>query len=904
MPKNSAKRSPHDLGLPDWGPYGKKYAGISHIADPERGLRFDLSVFPSLYRGRIDPPRVDWDSGFYPWEASADLEYFANRHELEWKDRLYADIAFSRIDEDRRLVRCELVNNGAVGQSLALHFVAFMNFPPVRSYSEDILRPGRAILPEGATWVDALDYEELSFARPRPTDGLEPDGQRRAEERGDLFAGGSFLGRGFGLDRGDRVRFAIPGGPIAPGASIMLRYRMPPNARLLVRLSGCAEGELALRGSGEIASALVPASRPGEAWLELASEGGAALELDGFALGDLDALSRSRFEPTEWKAEPLVLPGPSPTSLVLKYADCPSYYGLEWRCADFDLRQFYCSRLDEIMRRNAHEHVAKVFRGDGFGHFADIVLRPIEVAARSSRELFAIACRADSLEDARELLADRTLDGARLGELARAARRTAFSPASSTAGETYRFSQEKLAVAALTNVVYPIYAKRAFIRHRTPGRWWDCLYTWDSGFIGLGLLEIDEAEAAENLEAYLTEPEDGEAAFMHHGSPVPVQFYLFLELWNRTGKAEYLRSLYPKLRHYYRFLAGKDGGSTTASLASGLLKTWDYFYNSGGWDDYPPQLAVHERRAEDSIAPVITSSQVVRCAKILRLAARALGLPEDAAEYEADIGRLTRAIQVCAWDEDSGYFGYVVHDEDGEPTGILRHESGANFDMGLDGAYPLVAGICTEEQERALVESLRSPGRLWTDVGITTVDRRAPYYRIDGYWNGAVWMAHQWFFWKTMLDLGEGDFAFRIAKTALDAWKRETDDSYRTVEHFVVDSGRGAGWHQFGGLSCPLLNWFAAYYRPGRLSVGLDAWVESSAFSGNASALEARLRTAGPMRRRCLVAVMAEGPRYSARWNGSPARYAQPTPGALCVEIEAGGDEAGELRIFPEEERG
>ena len=35
------------------------------------------------------------------------------------------------------------------------------------------------------------------------------------------------------------------------------------------------------------------------------------------------------------------------------------------------------------------------------------------------------------------------------------------------------------------------------------------------------------------------------------------------------------------------------------------------------------------------------------------------------------------------------------------------------------------------------------------------VDMSASSYRDDGYWNGAVWFSHQWFFWKTMLDLGE-----------------------------------------------------------------------------------------------------------------------------------------------------
>ena len=51
----------------------------------------------------------------------------------------------------------------------------------------------------------------------------------------------------------------------------------------------------------------------------------------------------------------------------------------------------------------------------------------------------------------------------------------------------------------LSNVVYPVYTCGKYIRHSTPGRWWDCLYTWDSGFIGLGLLELDIERAKENL---------------------------------------------------------------------------------------------------------------------------------------------------------------------------------------------------------------------------------------------------------------------------------------------------------------------------------------------------------------------------------------------------------------------
>lgn len=167
-------------------------------------------------------------------------------------------------------------------------------------------------------------------------------------------------------------------------------------------------------------------------------------------------------------------------------------------------------------------------------------------------------------------------------------------------------------------------------------------------------------------------------------------------MWNRTRSRELLERFYPRLQQYHRFLAGRLGSSTTRTLKSNLIRTWDYFYNSGGWDDYPPQVYVHRRGLEASVTPVINTAHAVRTAKILRLAALALG--EDTAEYDEDVAILSESLQTYAWDEKSGYFGYVCHDDVGRPKGILRHESGLSFNMGVDGASPLVAGICTVDQ--------------------------------------------------------------------------------------------------------------------------------------------------------------------------------------------------------------
>ena len=63
----------HDIRLSPWGPYSKKYAGISHIPKMQSGMRFDISVLPGYYRNRVMVPNVIFESGYYPWEISDDM---------------------------------------------------------------------------------------------------------------------------------------------------------------------------------------------------------------------------------------------------------------------------------------------------------------------------------------------------------------------------------------------------------------------------------------------------------------------------------------------------------------------------------------------------------------------------------------------------------------------------------------------------------------------------------------------------------------------------------------------------------------------------------------------------------------------------------------------------------------
>ena len=663
-------------------------------------------------------------------------------------------------------------------------------------------------------------------------------------------------------------------------ATILMRYRMEKGMTGELVLSGIRDFAVYLKGSGDFDTTLIPLRdlQAGDYSFQLTSASPSTLEIDGFVLFPSPEREQIKFVKKTYHPIPKVEKQEN-GSILLKYEDIGSYYGIAWLFDPSEIREFHTDELDRFMRHTIHNHVSSVLKGNGDGHFTDVFLRPIDLKPQSGRIIYGMVCTGDKNGVSEKLtrFADNARGANRGNGIGESNAIESFEAIESyegiykekrekvadlfrhtPEGKRYLFSQKRMAATVLTNVVYPVYIKRGYIKHYTPGRWWDCLYTWDSGFIGLGLSTLDLERAIDCLNAYVTDPGDDQSAFIHHGSPVPVQFYLFLELWNRTQLKDLLRFFYPRLKQYYEFYSGKLGSSTTGRLKSNLLTTWDYFYNSGGWDDYPPQGYVHREKLEKSVAPVITTSQCIRIAKIMRMAASALGYTEDMAEYGKDIELFTAAIQNDCWDAESGYFSYVRHDDAGYPTGILKDKNGVNYNMGLDGVYPLVAGICNMEQKQKILYSLTSEQHLWTNIGISTVDQSAPYYRIDGYWNGAVWMPHQWFFWKTMLDIGADDFAAKIVMTGLDLWEREVSCSYRCFEHFILESGRGAGWHEFGGLSSPVLCWFEAYFKPGTVTCGFDVWIEEKEFSPSNTALLAKLRYFGKEESISIIAVVLQ----------------------------------------------
>ena len=59
----------------------------------------------------------------------------------------------------------------------------------------------------------------------------------------------------------------------------------------------------------------------------------------------------------------------------------------------------------------------------------------------------------------------------------------------------------------------------------------------------------------------------------------------------------------------------------------------------------------------------------------MKLAATQLGLKDDVKAYDADVKMFRTALQKYSWDEESGYFGYVLHDKKGNPSKILKYKN-------------------------------------------------------------------------------------------------------------------------------------------------------------------------------------------------------------------------------------
>ncbi len=909
--------------FPFWGPYSKKYAGISAIAENKKhsGIRFDLSVAPAVSGFDIRVPNVTLPSNYHPWLSSEDYSFYSFRYDLEWKDRIYADVSYTAVGESDVLIRTEIFNNSNLIKNFVVNYFSSIEYP-LDSYAE-------LSLPEKCEYINAVDYKEYSYNTIRPWDEQNADGRKKGEFIDKRFIGEKGLGdraekwhmphrviKPFGAEENDRVLYTINIENDFENAVLAVRYRtsdifyeqgkqvgvhyINSENTATFEVKGLGELKLTPCDNPELAFLSLGKVKRGEFNLELVSKGTGAAEFDFFCITEEEDKEKIKVENKAVNFVPSIENKKEEKGFksTLKYEDIEGSYILRVFDNNTRFREIPTGSLEDCMTArlsNADEtfdDVTESFTGafnrkhSDNGFFHNAISHTIFIEGGERKVQYAVISKGET-----EYLSEEEYE-----KLYNEGKKKAIDFKVNSEGEKYKLSNQILAATVMTNVVYPIYKHGDYIIHHTPGKRWDCLYTWDSGFIGLGMNEYAPKFADFIIDTYLSHEDNPDYAFLHHGSPVPVQIYqLFEMLQKRNDKAELLK-LYPRARLYYLFLAGKIRNSTTAKFKSGILTTYDYFYSTSGMDDYPAQVAMMKQNIRDKASPVITTAQVIRFGKILSILAHKLGRAEDESEYKEDIERLTEALNKYSWDEESGYYSYVIHDENYEPIKKFTTSEGENLNKGLDGIYPIIAGATDEKQSRRIIENMKDERKMHSPYGISAVDKSASYFMVNGYWNGNIWFPHQWFIFKTMLDCGNRDFAKEIAHLALNIWKREVESTYYTFEMVNVTTGCGGWFHNFGGLSTPINLWFKAYYCPGTVNVGFDTYLEKVSFNEEKTEAEINFTYYGNKESFTLLAVMSEKKNYKVLLDGEEIEINE-NKGQLEINLSSNYKETHKLTI-------
>lgn len=869
--------------LGKWGPYSKKYSGISRIVDHsiEGGVRFDCVVSPAIENADSRVPNVTVPVGVHPWEAKADYSFYSYRYDLEWKDKVYADVSFTKLDEDSVLVRTEFVNNTEIVQICLLNLFSAIEYPFINRVD--------ALLPQKHIFIKALDYKAFDYNTPRPWDKQVIDGMKKGEFFDDAFTCHKGLGdrdnnryilpkySRLGEEAGDKITYAVEGIEAFSKPTLHIRYKLPDGVKSDWLLNG---EKITFKAKKEMLS--IPFNHNS---IELVSCGTGAVELDFLCITEEGEMPKISIQKNNFY--PIIEETDHNGKLVsYKYEGVDDKFYVKTfnpstRCRDFNTGCLEDSPTARISQPDeSFQNMLETFSGsfsekhsdEGFYHNA--VVHTLYVEPRSTHIEYAVLSFGETeykSVDEYEKIYEKAYNSLEKLDF-------------NLGGKTYEFSNKILRATVFQNTVYPLYRNGEYVIHHTPGKRWDSFYTWDSGFIGLDMLEFAPDIADYILDTYLSD--NDQWAFLLHGSPVPVHIYQYVEMLKKANDKAELLKYYEKVKMFYDFLAGKINGSTTAKFNSGLTTTFDYFYNCSGMDDLPPQKAMYAENKQKYMTPVISSCQVIRCAKLLYMVADLLQLSSDMEAYQKDIERVTSALQKYSWDEDCGYFSYVLHNENGDAVEQYRNENGENLNKTMDGIYPIVAGAVTKEQKERILSHLKSDDEMFSPVGISAVDKTASYYITNGYWNGNVWLSHQWFVWKTMLDSGETDFAFKIAKTALDAWKREVEYSYYTFEMLNITSGRGGWFHNFGGLSTPINLWTNAYYKAGAFSTGFDVMVMNNSFNEDKTAFSCELKYYGDNEKYSVIAVLNDSYDYTVTVNGEASKHISRENGIVEITLD------------------
>lgn len=256
------------------------------------------------------------------------------------------------------------------------------------------------------------------------------------------------------------------------------------------------------------------------------------------------------------------------------------------------------------------------------------------------------------------------------------------------------------------------------------------------------------------------------------------------EIYQITRDLEFLREMYPSSKRFYQFYTSQrdsdgdglcewGGHAVLESVRDAAVAVWDEV----GWPANFEALDLN--------------CMLVSEAKALAAMARELGLPDEAAAWQADHEKRSHLINTTFWDEATGFYyqvDKVDHDFSYKQPGDLKR-------MEIIGFLPLWAGVASPERAARLLEHLTDPGKFWRPYGIPSLSADDPFYNDKGYWNGPVWVEWNYLVFEGLLQYGFEASAHELAKRVAEGMINQLKKNHNLWEFYSPDTS-WAGYHR------------------------------------------------------------------------------------------------------------
>ncbi len=287
-------------------------------------------------------------------------------------------------------------------------------------------------------------------------------------------------------------------------------------------------------------------------------------------------------------------------------------------------------------------------------------------------------------------------------------------------------------------------------------------------------------------------------------SQPPLGSLIAWQIYQRSGERSILEQCYPAMARNHRWWRQMRDPDGTGLISCGTSDVGEALYkgtafgarNETGMDN----SATHDEAVyQPETRSLSTWDLGLNCvvaldAEMLALIATALGLPDEAAEFDALATTHRALIQTHLWDDSRQIFANRQRH-----GAFVRSLSPTSF-------YPLLCNAATPEQTTHLLRHLADPETFAGKYPLPNATRDDPAFADNVYWRGRIWPNVNYLVWLALRRTGHYSESSLLAEQSLNLflqnWRtqRIAAENYNASTGAAMDQGDTDPFYIWAGL--------------------------------------------------------------------------------------------------------